>query len=163
MRLNIGCGATYAEGWVNVDIEPSVIADVYADATDLPLGDNGAEMIYLGHMLEHVPLDRVPLVLSEAQRILQPGGFLCVVGPDLDAVDRSTNPELWDSLAYGGHNGRTDQHTWHKWGCTAKRLYSLVSDVFPDTILFSIADLADEWPISSRIWYQAAVMARKPR
>lgn len=162
MRVNIGCGATYAEGWVNVDIEPSVIADVHADATQLPLGDSQAEMVYLGHMLEHVPLDQVPLVLAEARRLLQPGGFLAVVGPDLDKVDRAKDPELWDGLAYGGHNGRTDQHTWHKWACTSKRLYSLVSDVFPDSVLTSVTDLASEWPISSRIHYQAAVMARKP-
>lgn len=161
MRLNIGCGATYAEGWVNVDISPEVTADVHADATALPLGDNQAEMIYLGHMLEHVPLDQVGQVLKEAWRLLEPGGFICVVGPDLDKVDRTHDPELWDGLAYGGHNGRTDQWTWHKWGCTARRLYSLVSDVFPDAVLVNVTDLAGEWPISSRIWYQAAVMARK--
>lgn len=161
MRLNIGCGAAYADGWVNVDVSHEVTAEFHADAADLPLGDDVAEMVYLGHVLEHVPLERVPLVLAEVHRVLEPGGFLCAVGPDLDMVDPKRDPDLWESLVYGGHNGRTDEHTWHKWGCTGRRLYTLVSDVFPHAGSFPIRDVSSEWPISSRIEYQAAVIARK--
>jgi SAM-dependent methyltransferase len=56
----------------------------YADATKkIPLPDESVEVIYNSHMLEH--LDRVEVVsfLDEAKRVLQPGGIIRCVIPDV--------------------------------------------------------------------------------
>jgi hypothetical protein len=34
MRVNLGCGQAYLDGWVNVDNDTAVHADVYSDAFD---------------------------------------------------------------------------------------------------------------------------------
>jgi predicted SAM-dependent methyltransferase len=55
----------------------------FGTAIRLPLPDGSVEVLYSSHMLEH--LDRMDAdgFLNEAKRVLQPGGILRLVVPDL--------------------------------------------------------------------------------
>lgn len=156
MLLNLGCGRFHAPGWLNVDVWPGAQPDLLADLTDLPLPDGCAQRVYAGHVLEHIPPAAVPLVLAEIRRVLAPGGLLCAVGPDLDRIDRTIHPGLHRDAEHGGGEGRTDPHIEHRWACTEARLLAAVAGVFPDARAVPIAEVADGWPVVSRVWWQCA-------
>ena len=64
IRLHLGCGEKYLEGYVNIDYPPdehsvqvSSPADVYADITELSYEPGSVAEVRLHHVFEH--FDRV--------------------------------------------------------------------------------------------------------
>jgi len=119
MKLNLGCGPQVVEGWINVDYAlgarlattPVLGATVRAlglfnmrwdprihihDLTKpLPWADGTADVCYTSHTVEHMSRDEGRHLVSEAYRVLRPGGVLRVVVPDLhDVVDRYAGGRL---------------------------------------------------------------------
>jgi predicted SAM-dependent methyltransferase len=82
--LNVGAGPNRYPGWLTADaFKPE--ADIYMNATTRwPFPDATFDVVYSEHMLEHIFVDRVPIVLSEALRVLKPGGLFRVTVPDLE-------------------------------------------------------------------------------
>lgn len=59
IKINLGCGKDYREGWINVDFNKEVKADIYADFTSkLPLKNNYADLVLLDNILEHIPQNK---------------------------------------------------------------------------------------------------------
>lgn len=90
MKVNLGCGQAYMEGWVNVDEMPDVKADVYANAFEF-VEEHGAEIeeLYMGHFLEHLlPADSESLLRLIVQR-LPAGAQVSAVTPDIRAIFRA--------------------------------------------------------------------------
>ena len=91
VKINLGCGPVYLTDseWVNLDyaeLGPGVQkADLLGH---LPFDDGVADLVYSSHFLEHVPLEKVPELLSECIRVLRPGGILRLVLPDLEELCR---------------------------------------------------------------------------
>lgn len=112
MRVNVGCGTTPIPGWLNLDNSLSVrlarlpipqflipgngsmtatfirVAReeniMWADAAKhLPLPDNSVEVLYSSHMVEHLDKNEVKGFLAEAKRVLQTGGIIRLVLPDV--------------------------------------------------------------------------------
>lgn len=114
LRLNLGCGPTAVDGWVNVDRSPNVILDrlpalknllfaggvlspghmaswprnvVHFDVRKgLPYPEGSVEAIYSSHMLEHLYLDEARGVLQESRRVLARGGILRLALPDSEQL-----------------------------------------------------------------------------
>lgn len=88
LMLHIGCGDIDAPGYVNVDARP--LPHVHFTVTDLrDLGwvpDASVDMVYMCHVLEHVPKDEVGQVLKGLVRCLKPGGVLRLAVPDFDLL-----------------------------------------------------------------------------
>lgn len=80
-KLNVGCGETKKEGYVNLDWSPLVHPDVAHDLNVLPypFPDGSFDLIEAYHVLEH--LDRPFAIMKEFHRILKPGGALRVRVP----------------------------------------------------------------------------------
>lgn len=81
LKIHLGCGKNYREGWVNVDKVGTVKVDVSCDL-DLwpwPFDDNCASEIEMYAVLEH--LSDTLGVLGELHRILQPGGTVHIHVP----------------------------------------------------------------------------------
>ena len=58
MRVNLGCGQVYMEGWTNVDASRDVKADIYMEAADfLRQYADEIDEVYMGHVLEHVAIE----------------------------------------------------------------------------------------------------------
>jgi predicted SAM-dependent methyltransferase len=84
LKLNLGCGGVYLNGWVNIDID-SEKADLKHDLkTPLPYEDNTVDFIYCEHFLEHLPVSDGLALLCECRRVLKPGGVVRVAVPNLN-------------------------------------------------------------------------------
>lgn len=82
MKLNIGCGNDYKEGYVNLDISNEGKCDIVHNIEKgLPFKDKKFEYIYARHALEHIHQEKFLFVLSELIRILKPKGVIDIWCP----------------------------------------------------------------------------------
>lgn len=81
IKLNLGCGRKYLEGYVNCDVVQSVKADQHFDlnAVPYPLESGCAREILMDNVLEH--LGNIPQIMQELHRMLGPGGLLKIYVP----------------------------------------------------------------------------------
>ena len=84
LKLNLGCGDAYLDGWVNIDLD-SEKADLRHDLTEpLPYEDGSVDLIYSEHFIEHLTAEDGLKMLRECHRVLKPGGLVRVATVDLD-------------------------------------------------------------------------------
>jgi len=118
LKLNIGCGTSGIEGWVNIDNSPSVLlsrlplgrrifhtpdwphgvrrADV---RKRIPFPDSSVSCIYSSHTFEHFTYEESRAVARECFRVLRPGGVLRIVVPDLGIMVRDYLADTADPMA----------------------------------------------------------------
>jgi predicted SAM-dependent methyltransferase len=118
LKLNIGCGTSGIEGWVNIDNSPSVLlsrlplgrwifrtpdwprgvrrADV---RKRIPFPDSSVSCIYSSHTFEHFTYEESRAVARECFRVLRPGGILRIVVPDLGIMARDYLADTADPMA----------------------------------------------------------------
>ena len=113
IKLNLGCGQTGLEGWVNVDNSPSVFVSrvpflrfvlyklkiineysyrsvwlkniIWRDLTKkLNWSDNSVDKIYNSHVLEHMENDKGKAFLKECYRVMKKDAIFRLVVPDLE-------------------------------------------------------------------------------
>lgn len=90
--INLGCGPVFVDSpeWANLDYSPSSPSVTRANLlAPLPLKSGSVELVYSSHFLEHIPKPDVQSFLGECHRVLQPGGVLRLVLPDLEEMARS--------------------------------------------------------------------------
>ena len=80
-KLNLGCGASILDGYVNVDIakSPGVNLVIDLNKTPWPFEDSQFEEIFIYHTLEH--LENPVSALSEMWRISKPGARIRIGVP----------------------------------------------------------------------------------
>lgn len=80
-KLNIGCGETKKEGFVNIDWSELAKPDVVHNLNifPYPFADDSFDIVEASHILEH--LDKPFEVMKELHRILKPGGRLLIKVP----------------------------------------------------------------------------------
>lgn len=77
--------------------------DIRSDAGDLKrFSDESHNCVFSSHLLEHIPYEKVPAVMTEWFRVLKKGGHLILYIPDAD-----------DYPVVGHPNANPD----HKWDC----------------------------------------------
>ncbi len=109
--LNLGCGATFHDHWVNMDFTDhggKVIA--YDLRLGIPFADETFDVVYHSHVLEHFPKAWGEFFLQECLRVLRPGGLLRVVVPDLENIVRAYLQSL--DAAKGQEDGAENRHQW---------------------------------------------------
>jgi len=83
MKLNLGCGGDYREGYLNVDAFDSTVADKIMLAYNLNFKDNFFDEIYLSQLIEHLGIVGGIHCLSECFRVLKPGKKILIETPDI--------------------------------------------------------------------------------
>lgn len=102
--VNIACGASVVDSWINLDFTPAKPAVIKANLLSrLPLADQSVDVCYSSHFLEHVPTHQVAGFLNECYRILVPTGRIRLVMPDFEEMCR----EYLATRAAGEH-GKAD-------------------------------------------------------
>ena len=90
LLINLGCGPSPMDGWVNVDIARGPRIDVVWDLrSPLPFADNSCSAIFCEHVIEHLSKKDGEKLLGECYRILQPGGVVRLSTPDAERFLRS--------------------------------------------------------------------------
>ena len=110
MKVNLGCGDRVVDGWTNVDYAlgarlarvPLIgtinrrlhVFNVEWDSrilihdllTRFPWPDSSVAVAYSSHTLEHFDKAAGRAFLAECHRVLQPGGIIRIVVPDLHTI-----------------------------------------------------------------------------
>lgn len=101
IKLHIGCGRNYKEGWINIDSNPDVRLDVMHDLSQgIPCFDNSVDYIYSEHFIEHLTYDEGFAFINEAFRVLKPSGVLRIACPDLDVLIKSYIDDTWREMEW---------------------------------------------------------------
>lgn len=92
IKLNIGASPIWEQdGWHILDHKLVENTDwrIGGDASKILLPDNSCDVVFCSHVFEHIPHVKLPLVISEINRVLKPDGLLRVLTPDLQAAARA--------------------------------------------------------------------------
>ena len=116
MKINLGCGQVYLDGYVNCDVLEHVRADRHFDLETIPypFDSECADEILMDNVLEH--LEDVPRVMEELYRVLKPGGVLRIIVPYAKtdwALQDPTHKHFFTekSMAYFCGEGRYGYYT----------------------------------------------------
>ena len=90
MKVNLGCGEAYMDGWVNVDANPAVRADIHLDVVEF-VRQYGPEIeeLYMGHVIEHLMPAEALVTLSLLNERTPVGTTISAVTPDMAAIFRA--------------------------------------------------------------------------
>ncbi len=95
LRLHLGCGESYLEGYINIDfpseqhtVQTRQTADVFADITTLCLPAQTVDEIRSHHVFEHFNRQIALALLCSWQHGLKNGGILVIETPDFEASIR---------------------------------------------------------------------------
>jgi len=92
IKLNVGASPIWhKEGWVILDhkAKENTESVIRGDAKNIHLPDQSVSVLFCSHMLEHVPHYRIQQVLLEFSRVLEVGGTLRLLTPDLEKVAKA--------------------------------------------------------------------------
>lgn len=95
LKLHLGCGQTYLDGYVNIDwpssehtVQTKSVADRLEDITELRYGRNTVHEIRLHHVFEHFRRPQVAAMAACWNTWLVSGGTLHIEVPDLGRIAR---------------------------------------------------------------------------
>jgi predicted SAM-dependent methyltransferase len=155
IKVVIGTRTYLGPDWTHVDIDPFPLhagndvwhdVDIVADATNIPLPDNYADIVFSSECLEHFSWKKYQDVLKEWCRILKPGGMIRIEVPDflgackqLLTMDSLEGDRAMQQIFFAE---QMNQYDFHFVGLTSRML---VDDF--EKLGFEILDVttADEW------------------
>ena len=130
--LHFGCGPFRMQGWINVDVAGAA-ADFPVDITrPLRFSENTFDAMYGSEVFEHIDLLQARGFLTEARRVLRPGGIIRLTTPDLVEICRiylgvhptvlvgdfregwqegEFSPEIWVNSIFNGVHTNTFIHS----------------------------------------------------
>lgn len=88
IKYHLACGSQYKGGWINVDLNHMIKADIYADIMSVQfwdgIKDGTVDYFYCEHFLEHLTANRGKWFMAQCHKKLKSGGVLRIAMPDLD-------------------------------------------------------------------------------
>lgn len=84
MKLNVGCGQNYLDGYVNIDIDKKAKADKIMPAYNLDFENEVFDEILAKQIIEHLGFFKTKYFLSEAYRTLKDGKLLIIETPHIE-------------------------------------------------------------------------------
>jgi len=92
LRLHLGCGQRYFDGYINIDYPPSKhtvqtssVADVFGDITRLDFPQQSVDEVRIHHVFEHFSREASLAMLIKWHKWLKIGGKICIETPDFEA------------------------------------------------------------------------------
>lgn len=151
MKLHLGCGKRYKEGYVNIDAK-SQKADLLWDKLNaLPYEHNSVSEIMAIHLFEHIWPSEAREHVRHWYSLLKPGGKLILEMPDLYKaarnyirdVDRgSVSPNITMAMfPIFGDNPDKTVYDCHKWGWT----FRTILPVLQDAGFKAITEMPTQW------------------
>jgi len=110
IKLHLGCGDHYLEGYINIDYPPiehtiqeNTKVDLYADITKLTYAPESIAEIRLHHVFEHFDRPTALRLLMTWYNWLEDGGLLIIETPDFE---RSIKNYIWGGIQTRARNLR---------------------------------------------------------
>ena len=90
VKLNLGCGKVYRDGWINIDIDKSVRTDICCDFINLKNHFNPGtiDLIYMIHSISYLNLWEANIFFKDAYHLLNTGGVLELEFPDIQKCSK---------------------------------------------------------------------------
>jgi len=139
MKLNLGCGQTKKDGYINVDIEKKTGAEITSSVVSMPFFDDcSIEEILCNHLLEHLSIQECDQALQEWFRILKFGGAITIETPDFEALCKEflaaddvnrwySYKGTWHPLIKHFYGNQRSPGQFHRSAYTKKRLTDLLT------------------------------------
>lgn len=109
MKLHLGCGKRYIDGFIHIDAVDYPHIDHVTTIDHLSfIPDDSVELIYTCHVLEHFKRKEVERVLREWYRTIKPGGTLRLSVPDFSKLCEVYKKEGNLEIIIGALFGRQD-------------------------------------------------------
>lgn len=87
MKLNLGAGPYWEKsGWHILDhkLKKNEKNKVCGDISKINLKSNSCDVVFISHVLEHIPHLKIQKVLAEINRVLKKNGILRILVPDME-------------------------------------------------------------------------------
>lgn len=98
MKLHLGCGQRYFEGYVNIDypltehsVQQTSVADELHNLFDLRYKKETIDEVRLHHVFEHFSRAQACAMLAAWNSWLKPGGIVHIEVPDFDRTARAVH------------------------------------------------------------------------
>ena len=90
VRLHIGCGHDYLDGWVNIDQNKKVRADLYMDIRKIRrfCPENSVDELLMVHVISYLRFWEARDFLSDCLACLKKGGRIVIEAPDIHKLAR---------------------------------------------------------------------------
>lgn len=114
LKLNLGSSKNWKkDDWATLDhrIKKENQSAKHGDASNMPLESESCSIVFTSHMFEHIPHYKLPNVLFEINRILETGGVLRILTPDLKKIAKAyinQDNEFFRKALEEDENIRTD-------------------------------------------------------
>lgn len=163
LRVHLGCGDVYLDGYVNIDAYPAGTGrgpDRILRVEDLDYPEGSVDEIYTSHVVEHLSRAELLEALPRWHQALRPGGLLTVEVPDAEAImrrllaaRREEDKDLFYYLLFGTQEREGE---FHKGGYTFARLARLLEAA-------GFTDFVDGRRQPERIQARVAQRMHRPR
>ncbi len=151
-RLNLGCGDADYIGYVNLDLAPVSCAHVRAIGQALPFKEGSFDEVLCTDVIEHLSASDGKHLLSESFRVLDHGGHLILVTPDLDNI----------ISAYAGGFASHEQTIQHLLGDARDHRYLYTIGLLAGCVRSSGFAIQRCIPYWGPIWAHTVILAEKP-
>jgi SAM-dependent methyltransferase len=87
MKLNLGAGPYwYKEGWYVLDhkLKKNSQNRICGDISKINLDSNSCDVVFISHVIEHIPHLKIQKILAEINRVLKKDGVLRILVPDME-------------------------------------------------------------------------------
>lgn len=138
--LEIGCGPTPKQGFINCDARDLPTVDIVCMAWDIPFPKGSISKIASRHMIEHVTRDQAIQTLQHWYELLKSGGELDVNTPDLNKTveqlsmsgkSQYVNQDVTNKehALYSLYGWQTNPYDFHKWLYDFESLYTILKTI----------------------------------
>ena len=134
MKLHLGSGSRYLQGYTHIDISEHEHIDINTSVDKLnSLKDASVDEIYASHVLEYFDRNEVNAVLLEWKRVLKKNGILRLAVPNFEALisvyQKTDEIEKILGPLYGKWNVSNGDYIYHKTVYDDKSLTSLLQQL----------------------------------
>jgi len=136
MKLNLGSGRDYKEGWINVDQFYKGFLNVNNNIVILEsFQSNTADEILASHSLEHLGKVEGILAMKRWFDVLKPGGTITIVVPNipvqvrlwLEAYEKG-EPDVWGFRSHTLWGNQNNEGEYHRYGYDVDSLRLLLQE-----------------------------------
>lgn len=101
LKLNVGCGTSGMEGWINIDaIYSQGVNCIWDCRTSLPFDSDSATGIFTEHFIEHIDFyDEAPKLFKDIYRVLKKGAVVRIIVPDAQKYLEAYNKHGWENIS----------------------------------------------------------------